>query len=125
MLPYNKNLKPFSRNLRKNLTEAENLLWSQIRRRQLNGFRFNRQKIIGEYIVDFCCHQAKLVIELDGIQHYSEVGNEWDKVRDDFLKSLDLKVLRFSNEQVLCHIESVIKKFEKNYDRNTHNSPIS
>jgi len=114
MLPYNKNLKPFSLDLRNNLTEAENLLWSKIRLRQLNGLRFNRQKIIGEYIVDFYCHQVKLVIELDGIQHYSEVGKEWDEVRDDFLKSLNLKVLRFSNEQVLNHIDFVIKKIHEN-----------
>ncbi len=66
MLSYNKSLKQFSRNLRKNMTDAERLLWSRIRRKQLKRLQFYSQKIIGNYIVDFYCPELKLVIEIDG-----------------------------------------------------------
>ena len=68
-LPRDRRLKEYSRNLRKNMTNAEVLLWSKIRRKSLDGYQFYRQKIIGSYIVDFYCHKAKLVIEVDGGQH--------------------------------------------------------
>jgi very-short-patch-repair endonuclease len=66
MLNYNKTLKEFSRNLRHNMTDAERLLWSKIRGKQLKGYQFYRQKPIGNYIVDFYCPKANIVIELDG-----------------------------------------------------------
>ena len=68
MLSYNKSLTQLSRNLRRNMTDAERLLWSKIRSKQLKGFQFYRQKIIGNYIVDFYCPKSKLVIEVDGGQ---------------------------------------------------------
>ena len=71
MVLYNQNLRQFSRELRKNSTDAERRLWSKLRLRQLNGFQFYRQRIIVNYIVDFFCPKAKLVIEVDGSQHYS------------------------------------------------------
>ena len=71
MLSYSKNLKEYSRMLRRNTTDAERLLWSKIRGEQLKGCQFNRQKPIGNYIVDFYCRKANLVIEIDGGQHYS------------------------------------------------------
>jgi len=110
MLPYNKNLKQFSQNLRKNMTDAERRLWSRIRGKQLKGYQFYRQKIIGEYIVDFICPKAKLVIELDGGQHYSEEGRQKDKIRDEYLLGLGLQVLRFSDREVLTQTEAVLEK---------------
>ena len=110
MLPYNKNLKQFSRNLRKNMTDAERRLWSRIRGKQLKEYQFYRQKTIGDYIVDFYCPKARLVIELDGGQHYSEEGQLKDKVRDEFLSDLGLQVLRFSDRDVLTQIDSVLEK---------------
>ena len=74
MIPYNKDLKPFARELRKNMTDAELHLWNRVRRKQINGYQFYRQKNIGSYIVDFYCPAAKLIIELDGSQHYTEEG---------------------------------------------------
>jgi very-short-patch-repair endonuclease len=71
MLRYNKSLREYSRALRENMTEAERLLWKKIRGKQLNGYQFYRQKTIGNYIVDFYCPRAKLIIELDGGQYYS------------------------------------------------------
>jgi very-short-patch-repair endonuclease len=110
VLPFNKNLKGFAKELRKNMTETELFLWSRIRRKQLYGFQFYRQKNIGSYIVDFYCPAAKLVIELDGGQHYSEDVMKEDKKRDDYLSSLGLQVLRFSDREVFKNTEGVIDK---------------
>ncbi len=110
MLPYNKNLKQFSQNLRKNMTDAERRLWSRIRGMQLKGYQFYRQKIIGEYIVDFYSSQANMVIELDGGQHYTDEGRQKDKIRDEYLAGLGLQVLRFSDREVLTQTDSVLEK---------------
>ncbi|HWQ59733.1 MAG TPA: DUF559 domain-containing protein [Candidatus Fimivivens sp.] len=106
---YEPYLKKNARMLRKNMTETEVILWSVIRRRQVNGLRFYRQKPIGKYIVDFYCPEKKLVIEVDGGQHY-ESGNtvDEDHIRDEFLSILGLKVLRFTNTDIRKNLISVI-----------------
>ena len=109
-LPRNKKLKNTARTLRNNMTDAERKLWKHIRKKQINGLQFYRQKVIGHYIVDFYCHAAKLVIEVDGGQHYEEEGLEYDEQRDAFLEGQGLKVIRFSNLDVLQNIEGVIEK---------------
>lgn len=108
MLTRNKNLKQPARELRKNMTAAERKLWSKIRRKQLNGLQFYRQKVIGNYIVDFYCHKAKLVIEIDGGQHFTREGRESDQSRDKYLRDLGLSILRFNNHEVLTNIEGVV-----------------
>ncbi len=113
MLPYNGNLKQLSRELRKNMTDAERHLWAKIRMKQLKGYQFYRQKPIGDYIVDFFCPRAKLVIEVDGSQHFSDELTEYDRIRDEYLSSLGLRVLRFTNTDVLTHIEGVVESIEK------------
>jgi very-short-patch-repair endonuclease len=110
MLPYNKELKQFSQKLRKNMTDAERRLWIRIRGKQLRDLQFYRQKVIGAYIVDFYCPKAKLVIELDGGQHYTEEGKEKDRTRDDYLAGAGLQVLRFSDREVLTQTEGVLEK---------------
>ena len=110
MLSYDKKLKTFSRQLRKDMTEAEKHLWSRLRRKQLKGCQFYRQKIIGQYIVDFYCPMAELVIELDGGQHYEENGREKDRLRDDVLTKMGIKVLRFSDREVFENIEAVMER---------------
>ena len=109
MLSYNKNLKKYSRELRRNMTDAERLLWSKLKGKQLKGFQFNRQKPIGNYIVDFYCLEAKLVIEVDGGQHYSDEGKQKDRVRDEYMIQNGLRVLRFSDRDVLKNIDGVIE----------------
>jgi very-short-patch-repair endonuclease len=109
MLNYNKTLKDFSRKLRGNMTDAERLLWSKIRGKQLNGRQFYRQKPIGSYIVDFYCPKANLVIELDGGQHYSTTGKQKDTIRDDYLVQLDIKVLRFSDRDIFENMTSILE----------------
>lgn len=109
MKPYNKNLKQASRDLRNNMTEAEKLLWSKLRNKQILGLQFYRQKPLLNYIVDFYCPAANLVIECDGIQHYTVDGLEADRIRDEALAQLGLKVLRFDNGQVLGELDGVVE----------------
>ncbi len=116
MKPYNKNLKHPSRELRKNMTDAECLLWSRVRRKQIKGLQFYRQKPLGSYIVDFYCPAANLVVEIDGGQHYTDEGKAKDKRRDDDLAGLGLKVLRFSNVDVLKEIDAVLQVIWENVE---------
>ncbi|MCF7812808.1 endonuclease domain-containing protein [Candidatus Gracilibacteria bacterium] len=109
MLQYNKNLKKNAQRLRKNATETEILFWSQIRKKQILGFQFYRQKPIGSYIVDFFCPSAKLVIEIDGSQHFEKRNEEQDKKRDMYLESLGLKVLRFNNLDICQNIDGAVQ----------------
>ena len=111
---YNPKLKKYSRTLRKNATDAERLIWSKIRKKQLKNLQFYRQKIIGRYIVDFYCPKAKLVIELDGGRHYEREGKKKDKKRDEFLRKKGLKVLRFSDTEVFLNLEGVLEEIYKN-----------
>ncbi len=108
MLSYDKRLKTLSQHLRTNMTDAEKRLWSRLRRKQLKGLPFYRQKIIGKYIVDFYCPKTDLVIELDGGQHYSENGRASDGIRDSNLTKMGLKVLRFSDGDVFENINGVM-----------------
>jgi very-short-patch-repair endonuclease len=109
MLSYDKQLKTLSQHLRKNMTDAENMLWLKLRRKQLKGHPFYRQKIIGKYIVDFYCPKTNLAIELDGGQHYSEMGQAKDRARGDFLREMGIKVLRFSDREVFENMDGVMQ----------------
>lgn len=109
MKPYNKNLKQASRDLRNNMTDAEKLLWSRLRNKQILGLQFYRQKPILNYIVDFYCPAANLVIECDGGQHFTDEGLEADQIRDKELAQLGLNVLRFDNGQVMGQIDDVVE----------------
>lgn len=109
-LLYNRNLKGFSRQLRANFTDAENLLWSKIRKKQIKNHQFLRQKPIGNYIVDFYCNKAKLAIEIDGGQHFEDNNIRNDKIREAFLKKLGLRIMRFTNLDVLKNTENVVEK---------------
>jgi len=92
------------------MTDAERLLWSKIRGKQLKGHPFYRQKIIGEYIVDFYCPKSRLVIEVDGGQHYSAKGKEKDGARDQYIAKVGIAVLRFSDREVLNNLEAVLEE---------------
>jgi len=109
MLPYNKNLKKFAQELRKNQTNAEYFLWQSLKKKQLKNCRFYRQRIICNYIVDFYCPDAKLVIEIDGGQHFSEEGQAKDALRDRHLADLGLTVMRISAREILKNTEGVLE----------------
>ena len=92
------------------MTDAERLLWSKLRKKQLKGFQIYRQRIIGNYIVDFYCPKANLIIEIDGGQHYTEEGIKEDKTRDDYMRNQGFKVLRFSDKEALENLNGIIEK---------------
>ncbi len=92
-----KKLKTFRKNLRNNLTSAEASLWKILQNRQLDGRKFRRQHSIGNYILDFYCSEEKLAIELDGEGHFTLPQKIYDDERELFLKTYDIKVLRFEN----------------------------
>lgn len=110
MLPCDRSLKKISRDLRGAMTDAERLLWSRIRRKQIKGQQFYRQKIIGRYVADFYCPKAKLVVEIDGGQHFAPLGEEADRARDAFMEGLGLRVLRFSDREVFQNLDGVLER---------------
>jgi very-short-patch-repair endonuclease len=103
---YTKSLIPKSRKLRRDMTDAERKLWSLLRNNRL-GVKFRRQVPYDFYILDFYCVKARLVIEVDGAQHFTREGKRWDKIRDADLRSDGLEVLRFTNAEVLTNIDGV------------------
>jgi|WetSurMetagenome_2_1015567.scaffolds.fasta_scaffold213044_2 very-short-patch-repair endonuclease len=94
--------------LRKNQTEAERKIWSRLRDRRFMELKFNRQTGIGSYIADFYCAEKKLVIELDGSQHFEEIAIEYDKKRTEYFQSLGIRVLRYNNGDILMNIDDVM-----------------
>jgi len=92
------------------MTDAERLVWSRIRKKQIKGFQFYRQRIIGNYIVDFYCPGVKLVVEIDGGQHYDKQGEKRDSIRDDYLNKLGMKILRVSDRDIFDNLNGVIEK---------------
>lgn len=105
---YNPKLKENSRTLRSNMTDAEQMLWYHLRRKQIQNVQFYRQKPLLSFIVDFYCPAAKLVIELDGSQHFEAEHQAKDQDRDAALEGLGLRVLRFDNRQVLLETNAVL-----------------
>jgi very-short-patch-repair endonuclease len=110
MRDYRKNLKMPARDLRGRMTDAEQLLWTRLRRKQLHGVQFYRQKPLGPYIVDFFAPQAGLVVEVDGSQHAEADHFERDRLRDQCLAEEGLLVLRFNNRDVLLEIDAVLER---------------
>ena len=110
ILPYNPKLKNLARSLRKNMTDSEKLLWSKLRKKQILGIQFYRQKPIANYIIDFYAPKIKLAIEIDGSQHYETNHKQKDEERDCYLGKLDILVLRFNSREVLKNIEGVVEK---------------
>ncbi|MBE6641302.1 MAG: DUF559 domain-containing protein [Ruminococcaceae bacterium] len=107
----NPKLTALSQNLRKEMTREEKHLWYDFLKKLPTTV--NRQKVFGIYIVDFYCANAKLVIELDGKQHYDEDGREADRVRDEYLNNLGITVVRYTNRQIRENFVGVCKDIEK------------
>ena len=106
--PQASRIRDHARRLRRDQTEAERRLWSRLRARQLCGAKFRRQHPIGRFIVDFCCLERALVVELDGGQHAMQA--EADRKRTAFLSSRGFRVLRFWDNEVLKDIEVVLEQ---------------
>jgi very-short-patch-repair endonuclease len=101
--------------LRKNMTEAELVLWEVLKNKKLCGRKFRRQHSIGYYIADFYCPSEKLIIELDGQHHYTSEVIAKDTDRDIHLKMMDIKVLRFENKEVLSKLTEVLKAIKSHF----------
>jgi very-short-patch-repair endonuclease len=108
-LPYNPDLKEHARMMRNNSTKGEIKFWCELLRNKKSGYQFYRQKTILNYIVDFYCARLKLVIEIDGTSHLDK--REYDKMRDNDLKTLGLKILRYDDLQVINNFEMIEKQF--------------
>ena len=105
---YNKTLQPYANALRKRMTKAEACLWKYVlRARSLKGYQFRRQRPVLNYIADFMCKELMLIIEVDGITHLDEKVIANDKVRQQRLEDSGFTVLRFTDDEVLRHIEGV------------------
>src|SRR5438477_3340919 len=102
-------MRAHARSLRREMTDAEGIIWNAVRAHRLNGAGFRRQTPIGPYIVDFVCHAANLVIEIDGGQHFEPEHLRRDLRRDAFLSSRGYRVLRFNNHDVMTNREGVLQ----------------
>lgn len=100
-----------AKELRRQMTPEEKLLWQGLRKNQLGGYHFRRQQVIDGYIVDFYCHATRLVVELDGEIHSSQV--EKDQERDHILSTLGFRILRINNEEVNHHLSGVLVRILK------------
>lgn len=98
-----------ARYLRKSQTDAESLLWSRLRARQLTGIKFRRQHPIGPYVLDFYCAEAHLAVEVDGSQHLESIAINQDQARTKFLENKSIKVIRFWNHEVLENLDAVLE----------------
>ena len=96
------------RYLRRNMTLPEIILWSRIRSRKIEGFKFRRQQRIFNYIVDFYCHELKLIIEVDGEIHYLKENAELDKKRDNILRLNGFHIIRLSNHEIITDLSATI-----------------
>jgi very-short-patch-repair endonuclease len=101
------------RMLRRNMPEAEIILWSRLRRRCLLGYKFRRQYGIGRYSVDFFCPELKLAIEVDGSSHFVEHAEERDRIREEFIGQFGVCFLRFTNSEVRTSLNGVLTKIEE------------
>ncbi len=101
-------MKPLARRLRQRSTDAERMLWQHLRAHRMEGYKFRRQFVIEPYIVDFVCLQARLIVEADGGQHLEQM--EDDLKRSTFLESMDYKIMRFWNHEILTETQIVLEQ---------------
>ncbi len=115
---HNKSLVPNAKELRKNMTKEERHLWYDF----LKDYpvRFSRQKVLGKYIVDFYSARAKMIIELDGSQHFEEAGQKYDSKRDEYLKEYGLKIIRIPNNEINENFDGVCEYLDKVIKQSLH-----
>ncbi|GAA4808924.1 hypothetical protein GCM10011365_17050 [Marinicella pacifica] len=113
IIPYNPKLKELARQLRNQSTKSEIKLWQFLKGKQLKGYRFNRQKPLLNYIADFYCYELKLVIELNGYSHDFKDGQNRDFKKQQDLERAGLRVVRFTDNDVMDNIEGVVADLER------------
>ena len=112
-------LKENRKQLRNRLTPAEAKLWSLIKKSQLEDRKFRRQHSVGPYVLDFYCPSERLCIELDGAAHFTDGGYEYDSARTEYLKALNISVLRFENKDVIENTEGVLEEIRRHFTLGT------
>lgn len=112
VITYKKGLKQLASELRQQCTQSEAKLWEQLKGRKVAGHKFLRQKPIGDYIADFYCKELHLAIELDGLSHDSEEVMDKDAVKERYLNSLGIRVLRFPDDEVMNDMRNVLREIE-------------
>ena len=117
IIPYEKHLKELARDLRNNSTLSEILLWNCLKKKQLMGYDFHRQKPLDRFIVDFFCHELMLAIEIDGDSH--DLKEEEDVYRQIRLEAIGVRFLRFDDWEVKNNIKKVLKAIKKWINQNT------
>jgi very-short-patch-repair endonuclease len=110
IIPYNPELKELAKELRRNMTLSEVLLWNELKQKQMLGFDFDRQRPIGNYIVDFYCKELSLAIEIDGKSHFNKY--DYDEKRQGELEKLGIKILRFEDIKVKRDMLNVLKEIK-------------
>jgi very-short-patch-repair endonuclease len=102
--------KLFARQLRRDETEPEKIMWELLRNRRFLGFKFRRQHVVEGFVADFCCHQLKFIVEIDGWVH--DKRKRYDNVRDEILRSKGYSIIRFKNEEVVGNLSRVCQSLE-------------
>ncbi|AQG81729.1 hypothetical protein AWR27_21950 [Spirosoma montaniterrae] len=115
-----KNMEELRRELRKQLTDAEAILWSYLRSNQLGGRKFRRQHSVGSYVLDFYCTAERLAIEVDGSVHQQPENLLHDQERDDALANLGIRTIRIKNDEVEADISSVLQRISEQFVNNSH-----
>lgn len=109
----NKILRDRRRDLRNNQTEEEKIIWAKLKNSQFKGLKFVRQYSVGPYILDFYCPTLRLAIELDGNQHKDKENQLYDKDRNEYLETIDIKTIRFWNHDITKNISGVLEKISE------------
>ncbi|MDO8444779.1 MAG: endonuclease domain-containing protein [Deltaproteobacteria bacterium] len=125
LIQNNLKLKERRRELRRNQTEAEKLLWARLRNKQIHGIKFFRQFSIGAYVLDFYSPTIKLAVELDGGQHAEKDAQAYDEVRSDYLKAQGIEVMRFWNNDVMQNMEGVLQRIAEKANQTPPDLPFS
>ncbi len=116
IIPYNPNLKQLARDLRKNMTLSEVLLWNELKNKSMSGFDFDRQRPVGNYIVDFYCKELFLAIEIDGDTHIYKYDNDDERQKE--LERLGVRFLRFEDIEVKKNMSNVLRVIEDWIEKN-------
>ena len=111
-----------AKEMRKNLTPSEKVLWHELQNKKLNGYKFRNQHPISRYILDFYCHKCLLAVEIDGDFH--KFRKDYDEYRDKYMESVGIKTLRFTNEDIFNNLNLVLKKIKENLESRLTLAPL-
>jgi len=106
-----------AKELRSKMTKAERILWDALRNNKLKGYKFRRQHPMSNYIADFYCHQAKLVIEVDGSIHHKPENKEYDEDRTNEIEKFGINVIRFTNDEIINYLDKVLLQIEHELEK--------